>query len=94
MIAPVVLQGKTLRLEPVESLHAGDLARNATLETFRYFVTLQPRDGTVEAMREFIDASRQIPNMLPFAVVLQETGEAVGMTSYLDIRLEHKGVEV
>jgi RimJ/RimL family protein N-acetyltransferase len=93
-IAPITLSGRFVRLEPVEERHAEDLARNATLETFRYFVTLQPEDESVEAMREFVRKSRLVPNMLPFAVVLEETGEAVGMTSYLDIRAEHRGTEV
>lgn len=93
-VAPVVLEGRIVRLEPANEAHAPDLARHMTPETFQHFATLRPREKSTEAMSEFIRRSHELPNMIVFAQVLRETGEAIGMTSYLDIRPEHRGLEI
>jgi RimJ/RimL family protein N-acetyltransferase len=81
-------------LEPAESKHAKDLANHASPETFRFFPTLQPATYDQVGLKNFIQQANQIPNMIPFAQVIQNSGEAVGMTSYLDIRQENRGVEI
>src|SRR4051812_10355215 len=93
-VQPVVLENEWVRLEPVAERHAEDLSRVATLDTFRHFVTLQPVSCDMEGMADFIRRSLLVPNMLPFATIEVSSGRAVGMTSYLDIRAAHLGLEI
>lgn len=93
-VKPVVLENDWVRLEPVRVDHAADLAQVANLDIFRYFVTLQPRSCDEKGMTDFIERSILLPKMLPFATIDKHSGRAVGMTSYLDIRSEHKGIEI
>jgi RimJ/RimL family protein N-acetyltransferase len=93
-VQPVVLEGRVVRLEPVDMRHVESLSKNADPEIFRYFASLQPSSVSCDGMAEFVRRSRDMPNMLPFATVLRETDEAIGMTSYMDIRAEHLGLEI
>lgn len=93
-VEPVVLEGRIVRLEPLEERHVSDLAEVIDLETFRWFAAVQPL-GTDEAgVLDYVRAMRGLQRTLPFAVILRETGKAIGSSSYLDIRQEHGGLEI
>lgn len=93
-VVPVTLQGRRLRLEPLGPNHAQDLAPFADEETFRFFTWGMPRTGKVQDVLGYIERANSTPNVVPFAMVLEETGRAVGSTTYLDIRPEHMGLEI
>lgn len=93
-VQPVRLEGWTIHLEPLTPSHAPELWRQSDPEIFRW-VLEWPRDGTFEAFDEWMrTVVIEAPDSLPFAIVLAATGEAVGVTSYLEIRPRHLGLEI
>lgn len=93
-VEPVVLEGRVVRLEPLEERHAADLSRHAVPEIFRYMAIAMPTGQSVEDLVAYIGLIRDMPNVQGFAIVLRESGEAVGVTTYLDIRPPHRGLEI
>jgi N-acetyltransferase len=92
-VRPVRLEGPAIRLEPLVPEHASLLWPKSEPEIFRY--TLEwPRDASAEAFDEWVRYCLQMPASLLWTVFVRETGEAVGMTGYLDIRPQHRGVEI
>jgi len=91
----VTLRNARATLEPLEQRHCAALTeavRDGALWTLWY--TNVP---TAEGMAAEIDrrlALRRAGNMLPFAVIDNETGRAVGMTTYMDIDAEARRVEI
>jgi RimJ/RimL family protein N-acetyltransferase len=53
-----------------------------------------PRDASFEAFEEWFRYSLGRPDSLLFLILDRETGEAVGMTGYLEIRPPHRGLEI
>ncbi len=91
-VEPVRLDGRVVRVEPLTVSHADDLWRVADPSLFRYMWTW---DGaSLEALRASIRASLVLPDWCAFAIVLKESGKAIGSTSYLDIRPAHRGLEI
>ncbi len=91
-IQPITLTGRVARLEPLSVEHAESLAAVATPELFTYH--FPPREFSAAGFREAIEVLRNVPACCPFAIVATEHGRAIGVTSYLDIRPEHRGVEI
>lgn len=94
-IEPITLQGRIVRLEPLHPDHASDLWEVVETDPalFAYMWTWDGVQG-VDGFRENIERLTNLPDWLSFAIVLQETGKAIGSTSYLDIRPAHKGLEI
>ena len=93
-LQPVVLQGSFVRLEPVRLEHAAALAPHAQSDLFRYFLGLQPKEPTKEALESFIEQANKQQNELTFAIIINEANEPIGTTSYLDAKPEHRAVEI
>jgi len=91
-IQPITLVGRLVRLEPLDVRHAEDLARAASPELFTHH--FPPPALSTEGFRAQIEHLRKLANWLPFAIVLAETGRAVGVTCYLDIRAKDRGLEI
>jgi len=92
-VRPVRLEGPTIRLEPLIPEHAALLWPQSEPEIFRY--TLEwPRDQSAEAFDEWVRYCLQMPASLLWTIFVKETGEAAGMTGYLDIRPPHRGLEI
>jgi len=91
-VEPLVLEGKTVRLEPFEPTHAAGLAQVATPDLFTH--TLRPAELSEAGFREQLMAVSRTTGWCTFAQVLVETGQAIGTTSYLDIRPEHRSLEI
>jgi len=95
---PVTLTGKLIRLVPLAESHVPDLARAGQDEAiWRYFNMPVGWTATETNMalfvRELVD--RQARGIeLPFAVVVRESGRAIGMTRYLDMAPRHRSLEV
>ncbi|HEX3131002.1 MAG TPA: GNAT family protein [Thermoanaerobaculia bacterium] len=98
-VEPVCLEGRIVRLEPLTLDHAPGLWPHAGPEVFRWLADL-PRDGSYEAFRDWIGEILRKPASLTFAMVLAGTGEPgeprepVGVSGYLDIRPDHRGLEI
>ncbi|MGA7733694.1 MAG: GNAT family protein [Chloroflexia bacterium] len=94
-VEPVILEGKTVRVEPLGVEHSAGLrkAYECDPSILRYH-HIAPYDASDEAWSEYMQSSMNLPGRMPFAIVLKETGQAVGTTSYLDIRPEHRGLEI
>ena len=92
-VEPVPLEGPTIRLEPSVPEHAPLLWPHTAPEIFQY--TLEwPRDASLEAFADWVRAALTRPAALLYTVFIAETGEAAGMTGYLEIRPEHRGLEI
>jgi N-acetyltransferase len=92
-VEPVLLEGRILRLEPLSLDHAPGLWPHAGPEVFPWMADL-PRDGSYEAFRDWIGLTMRRPASLTFAMILAATGEPVGVSGYLDIRPDHRGIEI
>lgn len=94
--SPITLSGYVVRLEPLSLDHAPELAvAGNDPNIWRYMLY-----GAVineETMRSWIEdlLNRQAKGTdLPFAVIHQASGRAIGATRYLEIRPEHRGLEI
>lgn len=93
-IEPVVLEGRFVRLEPLEVHHAEGLLAAADPDTFCYFLAVQPRGSGVDAFRDYVERMRSEPRVVPFAIIAREAETPVGCTTYMDIRAEHRALEI
>jgi|1185.fasta_scaffold53428_1 RimJ/RimL family protein N-acetyltransferase len=93
---PVLLSGPTIRLEPLALEHAPDLLQAAAEKTIWSYMPLSgfpDMEGVETWIRDSLSA-QQAGTDLPFAIVLVDTGVAVGSTRYMDIRRAHRGLEI
>lgn len=91
-IQPITLSGAIVRLEPLDARYAEDLAAVATPDLFAYH--FPPSEFTPAGWRALIELVRARPDWCPFAIVLQATGKAIGVTSFLEIQPAHRTVEI
>lgn len=82
------MQARTITLEPLSYTHTHDLFTHCANnpELWKWMPVAIPR--TEEEMRQIIWtalAQKDAGEREPFAVILRETGEAIGSTSFLDI---------
>ena len=92
-VEAVRLDGRVVRVEPLSVDHALDLWEVADPGLFPYMWSWADV-SSVDAFRRNIEALLAIPDWRSFAIVMQETGKAVGCTSYLEIRPAHRGLEI
>jgi len=95
VVAPVVLEGRHVRLEPLQKSHlAGLTAVGLDPELWRW-IPMPVR--TIEEMAAYIETALREQEQgvsLPFAVVEHQTGQAVGSTRYANIERAHHRVEI
>lgn len=92
-VEPISLEGPTIRLDPTVPEHAPLLWPQADPEIFRYTLDW-PRDASLAAFTDWTRDAVVRPAALLYTVFIKETGEAVGTTGYLEIRPEHRGIEI
>ena len=95
-VAPVTLEGRIVRLEPLSERHIDGLSVAGSDESIW---RLMPYGAITSAdrMRGFVKemlAIEALGTERPFAVIDRATGRAIGGTRYLDIRPEHRGLEI
>jgi N-acetyltransferase len=94
-LSPLSLSGKIARLEPLAPIHHDELvAAVRDGELWNLWYTFIPRPA---AMRAEIDkrlALQTAGAMLPFAVIELASGNAVGMTTYLNVDSVNRRVEI
>lgn len=95
-LSRIVLQGKLVRLEPLELSHANGLwIAGASPRVWRYIgyppiVSLETAESYIRTAHETARWGKEHP----FAIIDLATGEVAGSTRYLDLRAEHFGVEI
>jgi RimJ/RimL family protein N-acetyltransferase len=95
-IAPVVLEGRLVRLEPLAEAHIPDLAKIGLDEKIWEYM----RYGKVETTQQLSAWVRELLELqargtdLPFAVIHLASNCAVGSTRYLHIEHEDRSLEI
>jgi N-acetyltransferase len=95
-LLPVILTGQVVRIEPLSESHVPDLtiaARDEKIWEFMLYGVVQT-EGQMTAWVKEMQNRQNRGTDLPFAVIYQESGRAIGATRYLDFRPEHKGIEI
>ena len=95
-LEPVTLQGRSVRLVPLAEQHAEELFLAASDPRIFTYLFVPPFVDATDAL-DYIDAAvaaRDAGRELPFAVLQEPDGRVVGTTRYLDIRPEHRGLEI
>lgn len=94
-LQPVTLQGQVVRLEPLSIEHAESLSLvTHDAEIWQY---LSADLSTVPAIEQWINQAletQQQGTVLPFAIIEQSSGQAIGSTRYMDIRPKDRGLEI
>lgn len=94
-LAPVVLEGFGVRLEPLSEAHAEGLGEAAADgELWNLWVTYVPRPEQAAAYIADALAGQQAGHMLPWAVRELSTGAIVGCTRYHDLLADVDRVEI
>jgi N-acetyltransferase len=90
----------TIRLEPLHHRHAPDLLAAADPELFRHSMQ-NPLEWSVRGFQEEMDRVIATPGVVAFAIILASgpggrelIGKAIGRTTFMDIKPEHKGLEI
>jgi RimJ/RimL family protein N-acetyltransferase len=92
-VRPVVLEGRSIRIEPLAERHAASILESADPETFRYHLTAPtPWDqaGALSYVRRILGS----PDRIAFAIVDAASGALAGSSSYFDIREQHRSIEI
>jgi len=94
-IAPVILEGRHVQLEPLSEIHLPGLADVGLDEDLWRWIPTPVR--TVEEMRAYVQTAldEQARGVsLPFAILEKATGRAIGSTRYGNIDRTHRRVEI
>jgi RimJ/RimL family protein N-acetyltransferase len=94
-LQPVTLRSQRINLEPLAQRHCDDLVeavKDGALWTLWY--TSIPSPDTMQAEIERRLALQVAGSMLPFAVIDNATGRAVGMTTYMNVDAINRHVEI
>jgi RimJ/RimL family protein N-acetyltransferase len=90
---------RDIRLEPLTVAHATDLMAVADRELFRH--TMQaPAEWSVGGFEREIEKVCALAGVVAFAIVLARdaqgirAGRAIGRTTFMDIKPEHRGLEI
>ena len=92
-IEPVTLRGEGVCLEPLSQDHAQGLYNRGRYAPDWAFM---PRGCFIDLAdtRQWIEEALAAPDQLPFAIVETQKGKVVGSTRYLNIRPEHRSLEI
>lgn len=92
-LEPVTLAGELVRLEPLQQGHAQGLYnRGRSASDWQYM----PRARLIDMAdtRQWIDEALAVSTQLPFAVVETRKNRVIGSTRFLNIRPEHRSLEI
>lgn len=95
-IQPVTLTGRAVRLEPLGRQHVPDLTAAGLDDDIWRFMPYPAARAEADILFWVDDmlARQAHGNDLPFAVVHQESGRAIGCTRYMDIQRAHRCLEI
>ena len=86
----------TIRLEPLESRHAPDLYAVADLQLFTHSMQA-PSEWSARGFELEMAKVKSLPGVVAYAIVLacgESAGRAIGRTTFMEIRPEHRSVEI
>ena len=92
-VKPVTLKAEGLRLEPLGQEHAQGLFNRGQYSPDWDFMARACFIDMADT-RQWIDEALSTPNQLPFAIVETGKGKAVGSTRFMNIREEHRSLEI
>jgi N-acetyltransferase len=92
-VKPVQLRGEGVLLEPLSQEHAQGLYNRGRSEADWAYL---PRTRFIDMAdtRQWIDEALATPAQLPFVIIETGKHKAVGSTRYLNIRPEHRSLEI
>ncbi|HXZ31704.1 MAG TPA: GNAT family protein [Terriglobales bacterium] len=94
-LEPILLQGSRASLAPLARSHAHDLAEAVRDgELWKLWYTSIPAPDEIVYFIDQRLAARAKGTCLPFAVLDNATGEAIGMTNYLNVEPDHLRLEI
>lgn len=95
MIAPVTLEGRHVRLEPLSRAHRDALiAVGLDEELWRWIPDPVRTPQEMAAYLEIALADQARGVSLPFAIVEKKSGQVIGSTRYANIERAHRRVEI
>src|SRR6266849_5214648 len=95
VVAPVLLEGVHVRLEPLAKAHLTGLAEvGLDEELWRWIPTVVRTHEEMKAYIEMALDEQERGMSLPFAIVDKATGRAIGRTRYGNIDRAHHRVEI
>ena len=95
-VDPVILTGRYVRLEPLSLAHAAQLvtvAQDEDIWRYMLYGTIYNEDQMRDWIQKLLDYQAQGTDM-PFAVIHIKSGRAAGATRFMDIRPQHRGLEI
>ncbi len=95
VIAPVVLEGQHVRLEPLAPEHVDGLAAVGLDEDLWKWIPVPVR--TVEEMSSYVQTAlneQTKGSALPFALIERDSGRIIGSTRYSNIDRDHHRLEI
>ncbi len=94
-IEPVTLQGRVVRLEPLALAHVPGLALiGLDPELWRWIPTQVADAAQMQAWVQTALDEQTAGTSLPFAIISQASGEAIGSTRYMNIVPAHRRLEI
>lgn len=94
-VAPVTLEGRLVRLEPLSPAHLEGLAEvGLDAELWRWTLTRIVAREDLDAYLEAALAAAAAGTELPFATIEVASGRAIGSTRYLNIDPHHRRLEI
>jgi RimJ/RimL family protein N-acetyltransferase len=93
IVEPVTLSNGFVTLEPLSMKHAEDLHAAVDDRVFE-FMPMRSAVQTPKEIRRYIEFQLSRSKVLVFAVIDKTTGKAIGSTSYMNIRCDHRGLEI
>ncbi|MBF6569159.1 MAG: GNAT family N-acetyltransferase [Candidatus Binataceae bacterium] len=94
-LEPVTLRSSIVTLEPLTLNHRDELSEAVKDgELYNLWYTWAPAPQTMESLIEQRLGLQAAGTVLPFAVIDNATGEAVGMTNYLNVDAVNRRLEI
>jgi RimJ/RimL family protein N-acetyltransferase len=93
---PVTLTGKVVRLEPLSEAHLPGLAlagRYEDIWKYMLYADLTSEESMTAWVRDLL-IRQQTGTDLPFAVIHLESGCVAGATRFLEMRTQHRSLEI
>jgi len=94
-VEPVTLEGRIVRLEPLELDHVAGLAEVALDPRIWQWTLARPHSiDDLRAWAETAIANRAAGTELPFVTIERSTGRPIGSSRFMNIVLEHRRLEI
>jgi N-acetyltransferase len=90
----LVREGYGVRLEPMRAEHAELCVGKVDPGLFRYFIGGGPQTDDLEGWADFLMSVAGASGVAAYTILDSKTGGLRGGTAYLDIRPQHKALEI